>query len=412
MTAKRKTPKRLSAIGTIAPRKGWDDKGNPLPPFKAWYIRNGQRQTPGHVFHSWQAADTWLREEERLIDRGEWTPTADRARAERLASTTFGEYARGWVARRQHDGRPLKDRTRAQYLSLIDADRWLGEFDGTPLDQITRADVERWYHDPSRSEAKTTRRHAYILGRTVYKSAVRAGLAAANPFDIEGGTGRGAPAKIDLYTVEEITRLTELMPERHRALVALAAWCGLRIGELMALRRSDLRQDADGTLTVHVRRGVVKVNREQIETTPKSAAGLRDVVVPPHIAPMVLDHRARLAQPGRDGLMFPPTHGTGYLTPNQVYGTRPGTTPGKRGRTREGSGFYLARHLIGKDDLSFHKLRHFAGTSYAIAGATDRELMDFMGHADLTTTQIYQHAAKGRAVLLAARMGELAKPEG
>jgi integrase len=46
--------------------------------------------------------------------------------------------------------------------------------------------------------------------------------------------------KIKPLTLPELEALVAAMPERLRLLVLLAAWCGLRFGELTELRRSDI----------------------------------------------------------------------------------------------------------------------------------------------------------------------------
>ncbi len=75
------------------------------------------------------------------------------------------------------------------------------------------------------------------------------------------------------------------MPERFGAMVLLAAWCGLRFGELTELRRVDI--DAP---VVHVSRAVVRLPGTLEVGTPKSAAGIRSVTMPPHIVGDVRAH--------------------------------------------------------------------------------------------------------------------------
>lgn len=99
--------------------------------------------------------------------------------------------------------------------------------------------------------------------------------------------------------------------------------------------------------------------------------------------------------------------GHGLPHPGQLYGTAPRHDP-KTGKYRTGTGYYGARAQLGRPDLSFHKLRHFAATNYAVAGATTKELMDLMGHADPNIAMRYQHAAQSRATELAARVSALA----
>ena len=43
-----------------------------------------------------------------------------------------------------------------------------------------------------------------------------------------------------LPTDAQFDALVEAMPDRYKAMLLLAYWCGLRFGELTELRRSDL----------------------------------------------------------------------------------------------------------------------------------------------------------------------------
>ena len=105
------------------------------------------------------------------------------------------------------------------------------------------------------------------------------------------------------------------MPPRYRLMVLLAAWCGLRFGELAELRRADIDL-AHGV--VHVRRGVVRGDGGHVVKDPKSEAGKRDVAIPPHLMPLVHDHLTEHAGRGRDALLFPAAGG-GHLAPSSLY---------------------------------------------------------------------------------------------
>jgi integrase len=74
----------------------------------------------------------------------------------------------------------------------------------------------------------------------------------------------------------------------------LAAWCGLRFGELTELRRSDIDMKNG---RIRVRRAVVHVGGKSVVTTPKSDAGIRDMAIPPHLLPILKTHIA-LVSPG------------------------------------------------------------------------------------------------------------------
>ncbi len=170
----------------------------------------------------------------------------------------------------------------------------------------------------------------------------------------------------------------------------LAAWCGLRFGELTELRRKDVDL-ANGI--VKVRRGVTRVGGECVVGTPKSDAGIRDVSVPPHLLPMLTDHLDGNLSKSREGLLFPLAGDpTKHLAPASLYRV-----------------FYPAREAAGRPDLRWHDLRHTGAVLAAQTGATLAELMDRLGHSTPQAALRYQHAAKGRDAQIAAALSRIAE---
>lgn len=398
-------PRRHSTLGTVSTRGR---------SFAAYYEHNGLTHRPGRTFSTFALADGWLRDEQRLIDRGEWTPPAQRraqAEAEQKRDTlTLGDYAEKWVASRQVRGRAIKPRTAEHYRALLSSPTWIGPLADLPIVDLDRATVTAWYRKLPADRA-TMRQHAYALLRSILATAVDDGLVAANPVSVHGATSHARPREVELLSAEQVAELADAMPAGHRMVVLLSAWCGLRFGELCALRRSDLDVSATAA-TIHVRRAVVTVDHKRIETTPKSDAGVRDLVVPPHLLGDLKAHLKTHAQWGRDGLLFPPTSaGQDFLTSGAFYGHL--AKVAKDGRVVEQArGYYAARHAISRDDLNFHRLRHFAATSLAVAGATDKELLTALGHSSLAIAARYQHAAHSRMESLAARLSVLAESGG
>ncbi|MDZ4234797.1 MAG: tyrosine-type recombinase/integrase, partial [Dietzia sp.] len=180
------------------------------------------------------------------------------------------------------------------------------------------------------------------------------------------------------------------MPDRYRVAVLLAAWCALRFGELIELRRRDV---TDGGTVLRIRRAAVHVDGKYIVGTPKSAEGIRDVSVPPHIVPLLLEHLDTYTAGGRDALVFPTSRGTRV---SQAGFTKP---------------FKAALATIGREAVRVHDLRHFGAVAAAQAGATTRELMDRLGHSTPAMAMNYQHVAKNRPAAIAARMSQLAEGE-
>jgi integrase len=388
----KETKKEHRSFGTIIQTRGR---------FKVRYTGpDRQIHRAGITFTTRERAQGWLFEERKLIELHEWTPPSLRRAELHTDELSFDEFARDWMAKRLVRGRPLKDRTREHYLDIHQ--RWFTALHELQLASITQVDIDRWYH--GLPAAPTMRSHAYSLLKSIFRTAVAHRLVTESPVAVEGATARSSPKDITLLTVAQVQALADAMPARHRLLILLAAWCGLRFGELTALRRRDIDL-AEGTITVE--QAAVTVSGQRLITTPKSAAGYRSIYLPPHLIEDVRLHLATITPTGADALVFPGTDGQ-PLSPGQVHGHSPRFDKRTGKKTHPGNGFYKARHQIGRPDFRFHDLRHFAATMAAISGATTKELMQFAGHSDIHAAMRYQEAVTDRKRDLAHRMTALA----
>ena len=81
-------------------------------------------------------------------------------------------------------------------------------------------------------------------------------------------------------------------------------------------------------------------------------------------------------------------------------------------RTKVTRRFQRASAAAGVRVIRFHDLRHTFATTLAAAGVPLRTIQEYLGHADLKTTQIYAHYAPSAgetAVLNAAFLTDPAK---
>jgi integrase/recombinase XerD len=180
---------------------------------------------------------------------------------------------------------------------------------------------------------------------------------------------RGLPKVLSIAEIDRLLQLAEseveldsasaaqqAMSHRLYVLLELLYATGMRVSELVSLKRAQVMRDA-GFLTI---RG--KGNKERIVPLTDRA---RDAV------------RAYLAtlEPGSPWL-FPSGGEAGYLS-RQVF-------------ARELKGL-AARAGISAARISPHVLRH-AFASHLLAGGADlRVVQTLLGHADIATTQIYTH---------------------
>ena len=349
--------------------------------FQASYIGpDTARHAALHTFDAKQDAEAWLSAEYRLIAGDVWAPPARRKVTQ--TPVTFGEYAEDWLATRT-----LRPRTRQHYRALLDQ-RILPTFADEPVKGITPGAVRAWY--ASIDDGRPTyRAHAYGLLRGILATAVTDELLAANPCHIRGAGSTKRVVKIEPASLADLEKLITAMPEKYRAAALLAAWCGLRFGELTELRRSDVDTKVG---VLHIRRAVAWVDSKPVIGKPKSDAGTRDVAIPPHLLPMLKTHITEHAAFGKDGLLFPAPTG-GHLTTSTLYAS-----------------YWPARRKAGRPDLRWHDLRHTGAVLAASTGATLAELMGRLGHSTPGAAMRYQHAAKGRdqqiAEALSALVGE------
>ena len=376
-------------------------------PSKRWqasYIGPDQIRHAGTAtFTAKGDAEEWLNDERKLIERDAWTPPATRHAAKHAKGQTLREYAPTWLDKhRRSDGEPLKPRTLAHYRNLLDA-RILPELGDLPMTALDAATLAAWRDNLPNTP--TMNAHAYALLRGILAAAAKRDPRITPPA-IPGAAKAKTRHKVEPATLAELATIVENMPDRHRLAVLLMSWCALRFGEVTELRRQDvdLRRGK-----LRIRRAVVLVEGERIVSTPKSAAGVRDVTIPPHLVPIITDHLERFAQPGPSGLLFPADHG-GHLSQSTLNG-KPGRRRIIKGRiiNESSSGFCRAREAAGRPDLRLHDLRHTGAVLAAQTGATLAELMARLGHSTPAAAMRYQHAARDRDKAIAAALSAMAE---
>ncbi|MEO5749028.1 MAG: site-specific integrase [Ornithinibacter sp.] len=201
-------------------------------------------------------------------------------------------------------------------------------------------------------------------------------LIKANPCRIRGASSGPRARDIRPASIEEAAVIVDAMPEQFRAVVHLGAWCAMRSGKILELRRRDI---SIAERTVRVERAVSWVHGKAIIGRPKSAAGTRTVSIPPHIVPAVAHQLEASTGTGPDDFMFAAGDNVSRLQPWAFF---------KHWKT--------ARELAGRPDLRLHDLRHTGATMADMVGAMLAELQQRLGHSSVNAALRYQHAARGR----------------
>jgi integrase len=179
------------------------------------------------------------------------------------------------------------------------------------------------------------------------------------------------------------------MPKRFRALVLLAAFASLRWGEVTALRRVDVAEDASW---VRVSRAFVEVAGKGIVAgPPKSRAGSRTVIVPEAVREEIVSHLDEFVKPGDSALLFTGEKGRAI----------------RRGTFNPRVRWTSVLADLGLAGVHFHDLRHAGNIWASKAGMSTKDLMARMGHDDMRAALIYQRATSDADRLIAEQLSAL-----
>lgn len=198
--------------------------------------------------------------------------------------------------------------------------------------------------------------------RMFYRYLMREGQAVRNPFAglAAPKTGRRLPKAL---TPDEAVRLVALtgdapLAQRDRALLELFYSSGLRLGELVGLNRADLDLD-DGTVRVRGKGGKERV----VPVGTHARAALRRWFAAR--APLAADDEPA------------------------VFIGRSGRRLGAR--AVEARVRYWARRQGLDRAVHPHMLRHSFATHLLESSGDLRAVQELLGHADISTTQVYTH---------------------
>jgi integrase len=275
---------------------------------------------------------------------------------------TFADAGAEWLRYSEHD-RAVKPGTLAGYRSIVSILR--REFGETRIEDFTPEFFESWkgrFAAKRNLSNRSVQRYLVAL-HSIFKRAMKVYGLPRNPLATVERPRLATRAGIDVLSREEVMALVGAAASDQDGILYLtAAFTGLRLGELLGLRWEDVDFDA---ATIRVRRNWT----DGREGTPKNG---RDRAVPlmSDVAAALLRLRRRGRFTGHQDLVFcdPLGRHLGY------------------GSLRER--YKQALATAGLRELRFHDLRHTFGT-HAIRAADPREVMEWMGHADIQTTQKY-----------------------
>ena len=268
----------------------------------------------------------------------------------------------------------------ASDLAQLAAVRW-GEQRRPPYDwrSFSEADARAFLSRLSKEGATaTTVRRKLAAGRALFRFLLREGLVAENPFLLLRGP-RKPKSLPRVMSVEEAARFLA-MPSRDLAEGSLAEYPALRDTAFFeALYSTGCRI---GEMTA-VRWGEIDFSRGTLIVTGKGSKDRLVILGEPALAAL------RRLREKAEGTVPETVRADAAVFLSDRFG-------------RVSSRFFerrMKRYLVEAGlpvDLTPHKLRHSFATHLLDAGADLRSVQEMLGHASLSTTQIYTHVSVER----------------
>ena len=343
----------------------------------------GKRQTVPGTFRRKDLAEMKLIEIRAAVESGTWRVDNSVSPGDLDPRTlTLQGLASHWRSQRvSSKGTPLSPTTLSEYQRLIEST--LDPLAHRPIRDITRQQIETW-RTPELKRAPNQTVKAYKHLKTLMTWAHKRSWIAENPCDIERGSAY-TPTEPPAPTRAEVQIMMESAKSPFNVVVALAAFGGLRKGEILELRRKDvevLKEGEERWIQISVARGVVWDGGTAIVRKPKSDAGIRTLLLPLSVSDLLIKQLAQIPI-DPEALLF---------------------GKGENGNKHWGEYdlnpiWRQVRALAGFNGR-FHSLRAYAATEFAKLNPTSQELMDRFGHRDIKTAMRYQRSTGRDAELL------------
>jgi integrase len=309
-------------------------------------------------------------------------------RTQRQQRMTVGEFIRDWLEASAKSR--IRDGTYRLYKGYVDnkitPDHQLS---GLRISELTPGDIRAFYGRlAERGDSASLRRKVHVLLKSALKQALKDGELTRNVCDAVDAPRVARREMLCLDEKQSALLLGAVKSSPLRALYVLAQSCGLRLGELLGLQRSDINI-AEGRLSVHRTFDEKSLSAKE----PKSERSRRTIELPRMAREALSDHEKN--------------------TPPGAMNASPWVFCDKEGRPLRGS--HIIRDSLtktleqaGLPKIRFHDLRHTAATLMLLKGVPIITVSKILGHASVGfTLQTYGHVLPSMEKDAVKKMDEL-----
>lgn len=275
------------------------------------------------------------------------------------------------LAKRKIDMNVIKE---TQYNRILSAIKKLEKepFTKKNIEDISSDEIQA-YLSSLKSYSQSTISKEKDQFAQAFKYALNKGYILQNPMiEVIEPKSEKPPKIVRALEIEEQQMLTNylmnipLENEPYKVAYLMQMYLGLRIGEALALKTSDINLERD---LIHISRTLTfdKNHKLIMGDFPKSFAGIRDIPIPKFIREEIIN-QMRLAENHKENLLFVNSQGN-YADPKNANKFLKSTL-----------------EKVNINDITTHSLRHTYGTRCIEAGMRAVALQRLMGHSDISVT--------------------------
>lgn len=345
--------------------------------YRAYYVTPAGRRISKRFKEKKEAA-AWLADQQSKANSGNFTEPSN---------ITLGSWLVTWI--QEYKKAAISQRTLERYVELAGKCATVA---GIKLQQLTVPQVQALYSQLAGDglSAHTIDKVHKVL-KAAMKKALQVGLVPRNIIDAVEPPKFERTHEIVTFTRTEVDAILSAAREhnqgRYYCFILLAITTGMRLGELLALRWSDLnplRRE------VSISRNLQQAKSGIIINPPKTKAGRRTISIPAQVVSALQELKHGRKIESIDALIFVTSTGTPYSPRNIEHAW-------KRIMRRAGIPY-----------RNFHVLRHTHCTDLLAAGVPIVEVARRVGHARIShTLELYGHAIPSYDKEIAGKVSNL-----
>ena len=205
---------------------------------------------------------------------------------------TFESFVKIYIKDMQNRLKQITWRTKEHVIKK----KLLPSFGKKKMNEIKSADIIQWQNDMINYRGKNDKRYTdgYLKMmnsqlNAIFNHAVRFYELKTNPAKKTASMGTLRSSKISFWTKDEYIKFTEYTRSKPKIYIAfeILYWCGIRIGELLALTPADFDFNKS---TVSITKTYQRIKSKDVVTTPKTVKSNRIIKMPDFLNQEVQDY--------------------------------------------------------------------------------------------------------------------------